>query len=138
MESTFMQEKLASNEAHSKQLEEQNQFLTEMSASMAALLSNTDDTNPQAYQNNMKELVANCNKHSANLIDAQAPALGSVRIEAPVQVAPIDNIPISASTPLHQVTLFQPGDLRAYVGNLGDISPLKLLAQMRTQESIEV
>jgi hypothetical protein len=72
-----------------------------MSASMVALFSNADDANFQAFQDNMKEWVASFNKHSAGRIDAQAPALRAVQIEAPAQLAPIDNAATSSLIPLH-------------------------------------
>ena len=46
MDITVMKRKLANTKAHNQQLEEQLQSLTEMSISMAALLSNADDINP--------------------------------------------------------------------------------------------
>ena len=49
IEHVVMKGKLANNEAPNRQLEEQIQPLAEMSASMAALLSNSDDADPQAF-----------------------------------------------------------------------------------------
>ena len=78
MENAVMMGKLATTEVHTQQLEEQIQSLMEMSASMAALLSNSYDANRQAFQDKIKELVANFNKHPSSPIDTQAPALRSV------------------------------------------------------------
>ena len=70
MENAFMKGILTSNKAHIQQLEEKTQPLTEMSVSMTALLVNTDDANPQTFQDKMKKLVANFNKHSVSPNDA--------------------------------------------------------------------
>ena len=75
-----------------------------MSASMADLLSNADDASSPAFQDKIKGLVANFDKHFTSPIDAWAPAFRSVRIEVPAQVVSIDNTATSDSTPFHQVT----------------------------------
>ena len=74
MENVVMKGKLASNEAHNQQIVKKIQSLTEIRASMSALLQNTDDANSQAFQDKLRELVTNFNKHSASPIDTQAPA----------------------------------------------------------------
>ena len=110
MGNMIMKGKLTNNEAHNRQLEGKIQSLMKVGTSMAVLLSNANDANPQAFQDKMKELVANFNKHSASPINAQAPALILVSSEVPTQVALIDNTATSVSTPLHQFTPVQPGN----------------------------
>ena len=79
-----MKENVADTEVHNHQLHDQIQSLAESSASMAALPGNSDDATSQVFQNKMKELVENFNRHSARPIDDLAPARRLVRIEEPV------------------------------------------------------
>ena len=74
VENAAMKGKLDNNKLHTQQLEDKIQAFAETSALIAALLQNTDDATPHAFQDTMKELVANFDKHSTSPIDAQAPA----------------------------------------------------------------
>ena len=90
MKNTVTEGKLADNEVHNQQLEEQLQSLTEVSASMPALLGNSDDANFQVFQEKMKKLAENFKNYSASPLDARAPA-PSVRIGVLARVALTNN-----------------------------------------------
>ena len=133
-----MKGKLADNEVQNQQLEEKIQSLTENSASMVDLLRSSDDATSPVFQDKMKKLAENFKKYSTSPIDARASTPGSVRSEVPAQVAPTNNTATSVSTPLPQVTPVQRENQQADVGDVGDISPLNISDQMKTQEHMEV
>ena len=59
MENAVMKGNLADNKVHNRQLEDQIQSLTEISAPMAALLDNSDDVTAQVFQDKMKKPAEN-------------------------------------------------------------------------------
>ena len=122
MNNTVIKGKLADNKAHNRQLEEHIQSLTEIRASMAALLGNSDATTSQSFQDKMKKMAKSFKRHSTSSIDARDPAPMSVRIEVPAWIALLDNTATSTSTPLPQVTHVQPGNQQASAGEVGNTS----------------
>ena len=104
---------------------------------MVDLLRSSDDATSPVFQDKMKKLAENFKNYSAIPIGAQSLAPRSVRIEVSAQVAPTNNTVASASTPLPQVTPVQPGNQRANVGKVGNISPSHISDQTRVQEHMK-
>ena len=138
MNTTVTKGKLADSKSYNQQLDEQIQSLTESSASMAALLDNSDDVASEAFQDKRKKLAANFNRQFSSPIDARSPTCRSIQIEVLAQVTPIDNTATITSTSLPQVILAQPGNQRANTGEVGNVSPSNLSDQMRAKEHMEV